>query len=214
MEQKDYDFYVVGGGPSLRNFDWSLLDDKRVIAVNHSWKYVKNPEYICWMDSCFHKQYEGQFPGCKKIYRRNEHSLPPDSTMIEVQEFLKEYSLLHVVGHKNKINYSGELGLLIGIALSQGKGNIYLLGYDAGHDYKLLSDSYFHTDHIHLFGEEKYKVTKANQKVHKNQVIKMEQLQEKLRNKGIKYDNVFNLNLESNYTGFEKISLNQHFYGG
>jgi len=45
--------YIVGGGPSLRGFDWSLLKDKHVIAINRAYEAVPNAEVLFWMDDAF-----------------------------------------------------------------------------------------------------------------------------------------------------------------
>ena len=42
--------YIVGGGPSLSSFDYSLLDGKDVIAVNQAFFHVPKPKYFITMD--------------------------------------------------------------------------------------------------------------------------------------------------------------------
>lgn len=42
--------YIVAGGPSLKGFNFSMLDDKITIALNTSFKFLKNPTAIFWMD--------------------------------------------------------------------------------------------------------------------------------------------------------------------
>lgn len=48
--------YIVGGGPSLKKFDFSVLDGHDVIAVNSSIKFIKNPKYFITMDYTFFKK--------------------------------------------------------------------------------------------------------------------------------------------------------------
>ena len=48
---RGHDIYIVGGGSSLTNFDFSLLDNKKVIAINESAKLIKNPVAILWTDT-------------------------------------------------------------------------------------------------------------------------------------------------------------------
>lgn len=43
--------YIVGGGPSLKDFDFNSLRDKVTIAVNKSYRFVPNPSVIYWSDT-------------------------------------------------------------------------------------------------------------------------------------------------------------------
>lgn len=45
--------YVVGGGPSLKGYDWSLLRGKRVIAVNRSYEVIPWAEIVYFTDGRF-----------------------------------------------------------------------------------------------------------------------------------------------------------------
>lgn len=45
--------YIVAGGPSLKGFNWSLLDDKFVIAINRSYEVLPNAKIIYFTDNDF-----------------------------------------------------------------------------------------------------------------------------------------------------------------
>lgn len=45
--------YIAGGGPSLKDFDWNLLDGKTVIAVNRAYEVLPNAQYIYFSDLRF-----------------------------------------------------------------------------------------------------------------------------------------------------------------
>jgi len=47
------DVFIVGGGPSLIGFNFKRLDDKKVIAVNHSYEYIRNTSLLCYLDLNF-----------------------------------------------------------------------------------------------------------------------------------------------------------------
>lgn len=49
--------FVVGGGFSLRDFDFSLLEGKQVVAVNTAFKKVKNADIMYFCDADFVKQW-------------------------------------------------------------------------------------------------------------------------------------------------------------
>jgi len=42
---------LVGGGPSLRSFDWSLLDNHFVIAINKAYQVLPNAQMIYFTDN-------------------------------------------------------------------------------------------------------------------------------------------------------------------
>jgi len=50
--------YVVGGGPSLKGFDWERLKDKYVIAVNRSYQKIPWAQIVYFTD----KRFFGWFP--------------------------------------------------------------------------------------------------------------------------------------------------------
>lgn len=54
---QDDDVFIVGGGASLIGFDFKRLDNKRVIAINHSYRYVKH-ELLIYLDAKFKKECE------------------------------------------------------------------------------------------------------------------------------------------------------------
>ncbi len=50
LEKYDSTCYIVGGGTSLKGFDWSLLDDKFVIAINTSYLKLPNAQILYCTD--------------------------------------------------------------------------------------------------------------------------------------------------------------------
>jgi len=58
------EIYVVGCGPSLKNFNWTLLSDKTTIAVNGALRDVPNPDYFITADSYF-----TQIAICSKFWK-------------------------------------------------------------------------------------------------------------------------------------------------
>ena len=69
--------YIVGGGYSLKNFDFNKLKDKDTIVVNKSIKHVPNPTYFITID----------FTALKKIPPINNIS----PTKIFIANFTKPY---------------------------------------------------------------------------------------------------------------------------
>ncbi len=61
--------YIIGGGSSLKGFDFQRLKDKDTIAVNVSAFDVPNPTYCITADSgIFQKLQEGKFDGIKTTW--------------------------------------------------------------------------------------------------------------------------------------------------
>jgi hypothetical protein len=62
MRQELQDFYnivagrkvfVIGGGPSLKEIDISILDDKLTVGINAAYKILKNPTALYWCDESY-----------------------------------------------------------------------------------------------------------------------------------------------------------------
>lgn len=53
MKMTGREIFIVGGGPSLQNFDFNRLTDKETIVVNKSMFDVPNPDYMITMDFTF-----------------------------------------------------------------------------------------------------------------------------------------------------------------
>ena len=49
--------YCVGGGPSLRDFDWKRLRDKNVVAINRGMQLLPTARVIFWSDFRFWRYY-------------------------------------------------------------------------------------------------------------------------------------------------------------
>lgn len=48
---------IVGGGPSLCNFDWSILDNHFVIALNRAYEVLPKAQIIYFTDRDFHERH-------------------------------------------------------------------------------------------------------------------------------------------------------------
>lgn len=86
IDPKDYNYtcYIVAGGPSLSNFDWSLLTpDKFVIAINRAYEVLPNAQIVYFTDKDYwerHKdamlQHKGQL--MRGILPNNKEQKHPD----------------------------------------------------------------------------------------------------------------------------------------
>ena len=58
--------FVVGGGPSLKDFDWTRLPLEGTIAVNAAVFNISNPEYFITMDFTFLRKVQNSLDAFKK----------------------------------------------------------------------------------------------------------------------------------------------------
>jgi len=183
------DVYIVGGGPSLFGFDFTRLDGRRVIAINHSYRYCK-PEILVFLDGKFKKEVSD--------IGHDLYSMPfkiiagPSSGM-------KNQGNCTIVqmSQRPSVNPASLYGraqsglVAINLSIIANAKRIFLLGFDAkfrdgmGHFY---SKEWRHT----MDGkEEQYK--------------KMSRCYDAFRN----YKNIFNCCVDSGIAAFQKISIDQ-----
>lgn len=118
--------YIVAGGPSLKNFDWSLLEGKEVIAVNRAFEVLPNAQTIYFSDLRFwhwhHSEllsHSGQKYTCAK---RVEHA------SVEKFRFTGMRGMDVNYGGLRSGNNSGYAA--INLAYHLGYKTVYLLGFD------------------------------------------------------------------------------------
>jgi len=139
---KDKDCYIIGGGPSLEDFDWSLLKGKRTIGINRVFEKV-DPTIIFSMDTRYlnwilqnHYGHDVNIKFQKfKTYKiwlcTYNCKLPDDIFIIPVyMNYSKGFkafplSMKDGIGHGNNSGYGA-----INLAVCLGVKRIYLLGFD------------------------------------------------------------------------------------
>lgn len=123
---KDETVYIIGGGPSLINFDWNNLKGKRVIAVNRAFQVLPDADVLYWTDSRFYKWYKSEidmFNGVKytcrtsNLYNNNVRIVYPSSKVFDLRS--------KFISNANNSGYAA-----INLAYKLGAKKVYLLGYD------------------------------------------------------------------------------------
>jgi hypothetical protein len=121
--------YILGGGPSLANFDVSLLNGKHVISVNNAYKLAYFSEVLFW-GNCWwfeqHRKHLETFPGMMITTCQYEINLPQ--------------RVMHVRQQLNRFGLGANCGLLtwnlnagacaVDLAVQLGATTVVLLGYD------------------------------------------------------------------------------------
>ena len=124
--------YVIGGGPSLRGFDFNLLAGRTVIGCNDAWTLGEQVcPYLLFGDESWWLMnrarvlsgYHGCIVSCAPgLLRGND---PAVNVMLRIPDGLG-------VGNQLAWNYSTGAAA-INLAISMGAGRVYALGIDCGH---------------------------------------------------------------------------------
>lgn len=134
--------YIIGGGPSLKDFDLSLLKKKRTIGVNNAYKLADWID-VCWFgDSTWyddHHEALDEWPGLK-IHCCNRHeNRPGTKRLLRGQPLGIDPRPTHVAWNNN----SGSSA--INLAVHLGAKRIILLGFDM--KFGEYGQNNWHNDH-------------------------------------------------------------------
>jgi hypothetical protein len=194
--------FIIGGGESLKGFDFNRLDNELTIGINKVFKFYPNSTINYSMDSTLYNQIrQGDLdrPGEPKlsVFWDNYKGTRVFLTPMERKQFGQDVYLvrreLHLavnIGDLDKGifggNNSGTGAITLAIAL--GAQNIFLLGYDM----KAVNQTHFHE------GYEKRDLKEFNKKLneYRDDITKICPL---LRTVGV---NVVNLNPNSDLKCF------------
>ncbi len=190
QDEDDKTIYIIGGGPSLKNFDWELLVDKNVLSINRAFQKVPWAMATFWTDSRFYKWYAKElkrFKGVKIACRWSQ--LYTDDVIFARStggNGIDDYPY-----HIRAGNNSGYAAL--NVAFHLGAKKIYLLGYDMSSSDK--QGTHWHSGYV----------TAHNHDIYERAMIKdFSRVNEAYRKKGI---NVYNANLDSAMSFVEKCSI-------
>ncbi|MFA5336554.1 MAG: hypothetical protein WC324_06515 [Candidatus Omnitrophota bacterium] len=135
--------FIIGGGASLKGFDFNRLRGKgRIIAINRAYESVPFADIHFFMDNRYYKRVQGEaewqsFPG-RKVYL-NMSGYPVERSVISVRQAGRvglSRSIREGLYHGNNSGVGA-----IGLAYCLGANPIYLMGYDCN---KVDNASHFH----------------------------------------------------------------------
>lgn len=184
--------YIVGGGPSLSNFNWDALRTRKVIAINKAFLNVPFASVMYWTDSRvyqWHKKDIENFSGLK-------YTIRPHSSYREDVLILRKGNRHGLETTSDRLAHGDNSGYAaINLAYHLGAKKIVLLGYDMGNN---GTKSHYH---------EGYPVTATSQKTYNDRFIPgFSTIAGELKRKGIK---VFNASPQSRLNAFPKITLQE-----
>lgn len=191
--------YIVGGGPSLKNFDWSLLDEKFVIAINRAYEVLPNAQIIYFTDKDYWEDHKNKMLKHKGELFRGTCKLNDIQNPRVTEWFLTGETGLETRGGKLKHGRNSTYAAinLAGVHLKFKK--IYLLGIDM--KWGIPGDnttSHWHSGHKRIDRHTVYGMMINN-------FIKLKPLLEKQKIQ------VINVNDDSNLLCFPVETTKQHF---
>jgi hypothetical protein len=131
-EWPDADVYLIGGGPSLREFDWRRLEGRRTIGCNSAFIHGPNVCHLClFSDQPWFARYEEELfayfkqGGC--VATQCEYVPPNLSWVLCLPRTMKGLTTDGSLYY----GYGGSTGAsAIHLALLLGARRVFLLGYD------------------------------------------------------------------------------------
>lgn len=135
--------FILGGGPSLKSFDFGALDGQLTIGINRAFQYYPNAKINYSMDSDFYdKMKRGDYdkPGELPVYRQwmDFKGLRVFVAPMEIKKYGPEVLLVKRMFYRS-VSRDLEAGIYGGcnsglgaimLATALGANPIYLLGYD------------------------------------------------------------------------------------
>jgi len=145
--------FIIGGGESLKGFDFNILNDEYTIGINKAFQFYPNIKVLYIMDSDFYNgMKDGRYdkPNQPKIWDiwMSFKGVRVFLTPMELKEFGKEAVLVRRIMRPSVSRdldygiYGGRnsgLGAIM-LAIALGASPIYLLGYDM----KAVTQSHWH----------------------------------------------------------------------
>jgi hypothetical protein len=123
--------FIIGGGPSLMDFNWNALYGKKTIAINKSLLSFPQANILYWTDSRVYSWMKNEidnFKGPKYTIRDHPSYVGDIKILRRGNKFGLEESK-DTLSHGNNSGYAA-----INLAYHLGAKRIILLGYDMGND--------------------------------------------------------------------------------
>lgn len=180
--------YIVGGGPSLKGFNWDRLSGKNVIAINRAYEVLPNADVLYWTDSRFYRWYRKDINNFKgmKVTCRPIVDKPSDVILLKANNSFNIDTRPEFLSHGNNSGYAA-----INLAVKLGAKKIYLLGYDMKSNPK---NSHWHTGYQ----------THHNKDIYNKMIKSFDSIPSELKRLGVE---CFNANIKSELTVFRKCTI-------
>jgi len=184
--------YIIGGGPSLRNFDFRTLIGKKTIAINKAIVYHPTANVLYWTDGRFYTWFKNEVDNYKGL----KFALKPGSQYTNDIKILRKGKPYGLEEDPQTLSHGFNSGYAaINLAYHLGAKRIILLGFDMTND---GNQTHFHDG---------YPTRAAGNKIYLDKFLPgFKQLSSEIKGKGIE---VLNASHNSRLNEFPKITLNQ-----
>ena len=128
---QDETVYLIGGGPSLTDFNWNDLRNRKTIAINKAILTYPQADVLYWTDSRFYQWYKTEVDNYQGLkYTIKNHIKYEDDIRIlgKGEKYGLDESMISLC-HGNNSGYAA-----INLAYLLGAKKIILLGYDMKND--------------------------------------------------------------------------------
>lgn len=201
-EQFDSTCYIIGGGPSLKNFDWSRLDGKFVVGINRAYEVLPEAQIIYLTDKEFwdvHKEgllaHKGQL--MRGMLDPTAEKLPPEV----IKWHLTGHHGLEMLPGKLKHGINSTYAALNMMTVHMKFKRVYLLGVDMKWGNLGKKDtSHWHNGHKRVDAESIFKSMKRS----------YDTIAGPLKELGYE---VYNANPDSGLNAFPKVTIDEALDG-
>jgi hypothetical protein len=180
--------YLIGGGASLKGFDWNLLAGKKVLAINRAFQVLPEADVLYWTDARFYRWYKEDIDKFKglKVTCRSVDGNPGDIIVLRPNSSTTLDTRPDWISSGNNSGFGA-----INLAVKLGAKRIYLLGYDmVSRDKETHWHSGYDVAHNHT--------------IYTKMMAQLAALPAELKKLGVE---VLNANPKSNLTVFRRVSL-------
>tara|TARA_R110000803_G_scaffold173942_1_gene236602 strand:+ start:409 stop:1209 length:801 start_codon:yes stop_codon:yes gene_type:complete len=184
--------YIIGGGPSLKKFDFRQLIGSRTIAINKSLLFYAQADVLYWTDVRFYLWHKNEVDNYKGL----KFTLKAGSQYTDDINILKKGKAYGIEKDRQTLAHGNNSGYAaINLAYHLGAKRIVLLGFDMGSN---GVESHFHDG---------YPTRPAGDKMYQDKFLPgFKQLKAELKDSGVI---VLNASPYSKLTTFPKITLEQ-----
>ena len=184
--------YIIGGGPSLKGFDFNLLRGRRTIAINKAVIYAWHADILYWTDSRFYTWFKNEVDN----YQGLKFALKAGSQYTKDINILKKGKPYGIEEDPGTLAHGFNSGYAaINLAYHLGAYKIILLGFDMCND---GNETHFHDG---------YPTIAAGNQIYTDKFLPgFKQLHSELKAKNV---DVLNASSYSRLNVFPKISIEQ-----
>ena len=184
--------YIIGGGPSLKNFDFRQLEGSKTIAINKALFYHNSSQVVYWTDTRFYSWYKNDIDNYKGL----KYTIKPGSQYTNDIKLLKKGKPYGLEKDPDYLAHGFNSGYAaINLAYHLGAAKIILLGFDMCNN---GNETHFHDG---------YPTRGTSDKMYIDKFIPgFKELKSEILNENVQ---IYNASAHSMITVFPKITIEQ-----